>query len=143
MHSHQIEIICNARRKGNLQVLWNIRREHYETSGDERKKNLNEYFRRTKKLLEIKLCSRGPIKEILPWAFPSCMKLGTILVMDEGRTQTNIPDDKKTNDDHLDRLYAARKEGGRGFSSIENSLDASLPGLYIKVYVKKKNAKKD
>ena len=35
--------------------------------------------------------------------------------------------------DDVDRLYVSRKEGGRGFSSIEDSVDASIRlGDYIK-----------
>ena len=36
--------------------------------------------------------------------------------------------------DNVDRLYASRKEGGRRLSSIQNSVDASMPRLedYIK-----------
>ena len=31
--------------------------------------------------------------------------------------------------DNVDRLYASRKEGGRGFASIEDSVDASIQQL--------------
>ena len=31
--------------------------------------------------------------------------------------------------DDVDRLYASRKEGGRGFASIEDSVDASIQRL--------------
>ena len=36
--------------------------------------------------------------------------------------------------DNVDRLYASRKEGGRGLASIEDSVDASIQRLedYIK-----------
>ena len=49
----------NAWRKGNLQMLGNIVSGHHQTSGDERKKIKKEYFRRTRKLLETKICSRN------------------------------------------------------------------------------------
>ena len=43
------------------QVLGNIGRGHFQTSGDEIK---NEYLRRTRKLLETKLYSRNLMKGI-------------------------------------------------------------------------------
>ena len=67
----------NPRRKGNLQVLGGTGNGHNQTPGDEIK-NKKEYLRRTRKLLETKLCCRNLIK---------------------GRIQTNGPDDKKNNDD--------------------------------------------
>ena len=57
--------------------------------------------------------------------------------MDGGRTYTNGPENKKTNDDALhpgnnvDRLYVSRKEG-RALASIEDSVDASIQRLHKK-----------
>ena len=41
------------------------------------------------------LCSRNLNKGINTWAVPSCNILGAILEMDEGRTSTDEPKDKK------------------------------------------------
>ena len=41
--------------------------------------------------------------------------------------------------DAIDRLHVSRKEGGRGLTSIDNSVDTSIGGL--KGYIKK--VKKD
>ena len=37
--------------------------------------------------------------------------------------------------EHVDRLYVSRKEGGRGFVSIEDTVDASIKRL--EVYIEK------
>ena len=61
----------NAWSKGNLQVLRNIGREHHQTSGGKRKKKKKKVcLRRTRKLLEIKLCRRNLTKLIQTWAVP-------------------------------------------------------------------------
>ena len=55
--------------------------------------------------------------------------------MDEGRTSTNEPENKKTNDgakglrDDIDRLYVLRKEEGRGLTSTVNSMEDSSQAL--------------
>ena len=57
--------------------------------------------------------------------------------MDQGRTSTNEPENKKTNDDAQGLIserwhretYVSRKEKRRGFASIENSVDTSIQGL--------------
>ena len=60
---------------------------------------LKEYFWRTRKLLETKLYRRNLIRGINTWAvYPSCKILGTVLKMNEGRTSTNGPENKKIND---------------------------------------------
>ena len=62
--------------------------------------------------------------------------------MDRGRTQTNGPRDMDANNyaqalhyrDDIDRFYEQRKEGGRGLSSMDDCINASIQGLveYIK-----------
>ena len=47
--------------------------------------------------------------------------MGTIRMMDNRRTQTNGPKDKKVED--IDRLYVSRKEEGRGLVNIEDCVD--------------------
>ena len=54
----------NAQRKGNLQIRGDIGSWRHQTRGDERKKKKKWYFKRTSKLLEIKLYSRNLIKGI-------------------------------------------------------------------------------
>ena len=41
--------------------------------------------------------------------------------------------------DEIDRLYVSRKEGGRGLTSIEDRVDASLWGLEDDIKKNKKN----
>ena len=43
--------------------------------------------------------------------------------------------------DHRDRLYVSRKERGRGFASIEDSMDKSI--WHLKDYTKKEQRKTD
>ena len=62
------------------------------------RKNLKEYLKRTRKSFETKLYCRNLIKMINTWVVPSCKILGTVLNMDERRTSTNIPENKKTYD---------------------------------------------
>ena len=58
--------------------------------------------------------------------------------MEKGGTLINRLEDKKVGVEEdsedlwvvIDRLYVSRKEGGRGFASIENSVDASKRGLH-------------
>ena len=89
-----------ARRKRNLQVLVNVGSGHHQTPSNKHRWKKNEYLRRTKKLLETKLySSRNLIKVINTWAVPSSKILGTILKVEEGKTSTNRPENKKTNDD--------------------------------------------
>ena len=94
-----------------------------------------EYLRQTKKLLETKFCSRNLIKGINTRAVSL---LRTILEMNAERTSVNRPENKKTDVLHprndIDGLYVSRKEGRRGFASIEDSLEASIRRLedYIK-----------
>ena len=57
----------NPRRKGNLQILGNIRSGRHQTSGDFKKIN-KEYLRGTIEQLQTKLPSRNLIKGINTWA---------------------------------------------------------------------------
>ena len=65
--------------------------------------------------------------------------MGPFLKMDKEWTQTYGPEEKKVDDKctmlYTDRLYVSRKEGGRGFSSMKDSVDVSIQGL--KDYIKK------
>ena len=96
-----------------------------------------EYLRRTRKLLEIKLFSRNLIKVTNTRAEPLVRYSGPFLkwTRDELRQM-----DRRTGKlmtmhkalhprDDVDRLYVARKEGGRGLDSIEDSVDTSIQRL--------------
>ena len=85
-----------------------------------------EYLRRTRKLLETKLCSRNLIKGINTWTVPLVRYSGPFLKwtrdelkqMDQ-RTRKLMTMHKALHPrDDVDRLYVSRKEGGRGLASI-------------------------
>ena len=96
-----------------------------------------EYLRRTRKLLETKLCSRHLIKGINTWAVPLVRYSGAFLKWTREelkqmvqRTRKLMTMHKASNPrDELDRLYVSRKEGGRRLASIEDSIDASIQQL--------------
>ena len=50
--------------KGNVQILGHLEGWHNQTSREEKKKIKKEYIRRTRKLLDTKLCCRNLIKRI-------------------------------------------------------------------------------
>ena len=96
-----------------------------------------EYLRRTRKLLETKLSSRNLVKGIDTWTVPLVRYSGPFLKwtrdelkqMDQ-RTRKLMTMHKALHPrDDVDRLYVSRKEGGRGLSSIEDSVDASIQRL--------------
>ena len=93
-----------------------------------------EYFRRTRKLLETKLSSRNLIKGINTWAVPFVRYSVPFLKwtreelrqMDQ-RTRKVMTMHKALHPkDNVDRPYVPRKEGGRGLSNIEDSVDTSI-----------------
>ena len=97
---------------------------------------LKEYLR-TRKLLETKLSSRNLIKGINTWAVLLVRYLGTFLKwtrdelrqMDQ-RTRKLMTMYKALHPrNKVDRLYVQRKEGGGGFASFEDSVDASIQRL--------------
>ena len=103
-----------------------------------------EYLRRTRKLLETKLSSRHLIKGINTWAVPLVRYSGSFLKwtrdelkqMDQ-RTRKLMTMYKALHSrDDVDRLYVARKEGGRGLASIEDSVNVSIQRFedYIEKY---------
>ena len=96
-----------------------------------------EYLRRTRKLLETKLSCRNLIKGINTWAVPLVRYLGPFLKwtreelkqMDQ-RTRKLMTMHKALHPrEDVDRLYVSRKVGGRGFTSIEDSVDVSIQRL--------------
>ena len=96
-----------------------------------------EYLWRTRKLLDTKLFSRNLIKGINTWAVPLVRYSGPFLKwtreelkqMDQ-RTRKLMPMHKELHPrDDVDRLYAFRKEGGRGLASIEDTVYASIQRL--------------
>ena len=96
-----------------------------------------EYRRRTRKQLEKKLSCRNLIKGINTWAVPLVRYSGPFLkwTRDElkqmnQRTRKLMTIHKTSHPrNDVDRLYASRKEGGRGLASIEDSVDASIQPL--------------
>ena len=96
-----------------------------------------EYLRRTRKLLKTKLSCRNLIKGINTWAMSLVRCSGPFLMwtrdelkqMDQ-RTRKLMTMQKALHPrDDVDRLYISRKEEGRGLTSIEDSLDASIQRL--------------
>ena len=96
-----------------------------------------EYLKRNGKLLETKLSSRNLIKGINTYAVPLVRYSGPFLkwIRDEHkqmdqRTRKRMTMHKAWHPrDDVDRLYVSRKEGGRGLTSIEDSVDASIQRL--------------
>ena len=96
-----------------------------------------EYLRRTRKLLETKLNCRNLIKGINTWAASLVRYSGPFLkwIRDElrqmdQRTRKLMTMHKALHPrDDVERLYLSRKEGGRGFASMEDSVDASIRRL--------------
>ena len=96
-----------------------------------------EYLRRTRKLLETKLNSRNLIKGINNWSVPLVRYSGPFfkwtrdeLKQMDQRTRKLMTMHKALHSrDDVDRRYVSRKEGGRGLSSIEDSVDASIQRL--------------
>ena len=96
-----------------------------------------EFLRRTRKLLETKLSRRNLIKGINTWAVPLVRYSRPFL----NRTRDELKQmDQKTwkpmtlkkalhPRDDVDRVYVSRKEGGRGLTSSEDSVDASIQRL--------------
>ena len=108
----------NIQRKGKLQVLGNTGSEHQQASTDERK-NKKEYLRRTRKLLETKLCSRNLIIEINTWVIPLVRYSGPFLKWT--RRKLKCTRWQETNDDarvltsewwHRQTVYVKKKEEG-------------------------------
>ena len=96
-----------------------------------------EYLRRTRKLLKTKLSSWNITKGINTWAVPLVRYYRPFLKwtryelkqMDQ-RTRKLMTMHKASHPwDDVDRLYVSRKERGRGLTSIEKSVDASIQRL--------------
>ena len=94
-----------------------------------------EYLRRTRKLLQTKLFGRNLIKGINTWAILLVRCSGHFLKwtrdelkhMNQRITKKLMTMHKVLHPrDDVDILYVSRKEGGRGLTSIENSVDASI-----------------
>ena len=108
-----------------------------------KEKILKEYLRRTRKLLETTLNNRNLIKGINTWAVPLVGYSGRFLkwTRDELKQMDQITRKLMTMHkaihprDKVDRLYVSRKDGGRGLTSIEDSVDASIQRL--KDYIQK------
>ena len=96
-----------------------------------------EYLRRTRKLLETKLRSRNLIKEINTWALHHVRYSGPFLKWTREELKQMDQRTRKLMSIHwalhprndVDRQYVSIKEGGRGLSSTEDSVDASIQRL--------------
>ena len=105
-----------------------------------KEKNQKEYCRRTRKLLETKLCSRNLMKGRNTWAVPLVRYLGKYLKWTReelNQITRKLMTTHKALDpsDGVDILYISRMEGGRGLCKIENSVYALLQRL--KKYIEK------
>ena len=91
-----------------------------------------EYLRRTRKLLETKLCRRSLNKGINTWAVALVRYSGPILKwtreklkqIDQRRRKLMTMHEALHPRDDVDRLYVSRKEAGRGLANSEDSVDA-------------------
>ena len=100
-------------------------------------KILKDYLRRTRKVLETKLSSRYLIKGINTWAVPVVRYSEPFLkwTRDElkqmdRRTRKLMARHKALHHkDDVDRLYIWRKKWGRGITTTEDSVDASIRRL--------------
>ena len=117
---------------------------HLGSWHNQRKKKIKkEYRRRTRKLLKTKLCCRNLIKWINIWAVTHVRYTGSFLkwTREELKQMDKITRKLMTMHkalharDDVDRLYVSRKEAGRGLTSIEDSVDASIQRL--KGYIEK------
>ena len=96
-----------------------------------------EYLRRTRKLLKTKLNGRNIIKGINTWAVPLVRYSGPFLKWTRDELKQMDPRTRKLMTMHkalhprddVDRLYVSRKDAGRGFANIEDSVDASIQRL--------------
>ena len=102
-----------------------------------------EYLGRTKKLLKIKLFCRNLIKGINTWVVLLIRYSGPFLKwtreeikqIDQRTRKLMIMHKALHPRDDVDRLYVSRKEGRRGFTSIEDSVDTSMQ--WLKDYIEK------
>ena len=94
-----------------------------------------------RKLLTAKLCSRNIIKGINIWAVSFVRYDGAFLKWIKGGPQTNKPKDKEIDGyTHLtkDIDCVLRKVGERGFTCIEDCIEASIQGLEENYFKKSK-----
>ena len=96
-----------------------------------------EYLTRTRKLHETKFSCRNRIKRINTWTVflirfsrPFFKWTRDELRQMDQRTRKLMTMRKALHPrDDVDRLYVPRKEGGRGFASIEDTVDTSIQRL--------------
>ena len=96
-----------------------------------------EYFRRVRKVLETRLNSRNLMKGINTWTV-SLMRYSAPFLdwtLDELKAMDRLTRKLLTMHkafhprDDVDRLYAGRKDGGRGLISIEECVESAVLGL--------------
>ena len=100
-----------------------------------------EYIRKLRKVLKSKLNGRNLVRRVNIWAVPLLRYSAAFVSWRKTELQAI---DRKTRKlftiygalhpkSDVDRLYIPRKEGGRGFISIEDCVELAITGL--KVYV--------
>ena len=103
-----------------------------------KEKITKEYLRRTRKLLKIKLSGRYLIKEINAWSVSLMRYSGPFLkwTREEPQQMDQRTKKKKLLTMHKDLKsqrwhwqYVSKKEGGRGLTTIQDSVDASIQRL--------------
>ena len=102
--------------------------------GEMKDKIKKKYYRRTRKLLKIKLTSRNLIKGIniravllVRYLGPLFKRIRDVFKQMEQRRKKLMTMHKALHPrDDVDRLYISRKEWGRGLASIEDSVDALI-----------------
>ena len=91
-------IIIKARKSQNAYEFWGILEADTIKQEETKEKLKKEYPRRTRKLFEIKLHSSNLINGINAWAVLLVRYSGPFLKMDQRKTSTNEPENKKTYD---------------------------------------------
>ena len=126
----------NARKNETYKYL-GILEEDTIKQVEMKNKIQKEYLRRTRKLLETKLNCRKLSKGINTWdvslvrySRPFLKWTRDELRQIDQRTRELMTMHRALHPrDDVDRLYVPRKEGGRGFASKEDSVDASIQRL--------------
>ena len=119
----------NARRKKNYKYMRILAANTIKQLGW-KKKNLKEYLRWTRKLLNPKFCSRYLIKGINTWVVPLVRYSGPFLKwtreelpkMDYRTRKLMTMDNALHSKYNICKLYVSRKEGRRRLTSFENTM---------------------
>ena len=102
-----------------------------------KEKTFQKYLRRTRKFFETKLYNRKLVQGINTWAVLIVRYSGPFLKwtregleqMDQRTRKLMTMHKALHRRDNIDKLYVSRREGGRGLTSIEDSVDTSIQRL--------------